>query len=144
MTLRDSWRLKLPATRLIYLQFVLNNSSVSYHWLFVTSIHLLPVDFLHIGHWHGKRFISKPCIRADFTDCDYLRLGHHGWITTKVGDSSSPQVETFSLSKTLTLSKEHPFLCRKCINFTSKISIQRGPVFKNTWQQMSGPENSIG
>ena len=27
--------------------------------------------------------------------------------------SSPPQVETFSVSKTLTLSQEHPFVCRK-------------------------------
>ena len=31
----------------------------------------------------------------------------------KVGDSSPSQVETFSVSKTLTLSQEHPFVCRK-------------------------------
>ena len=31
----------------------------------------------------------------------------------KVGGSSPPQVETFSVSKTLTLSQEHSFLCRK-------------------------------
>ena len=31
----------------------------------------------------------------------------------KVGGSSPPQVETFSFSKTLTLSQEHPFVCRK-------------------------------
>ena len=31
----------------------------------------------------------------------------------KVGGSSPPQVETFSVSKTLTLSQEHPFVCRK-------------------------------
>ena len=31
----------------------------------------------------------------------------------KVGCSSPPQVDTFSVSKTLTLSQEHPFLCQK-------------------------------
>ena len=31
----------------------------------------------------------------------------------KAGGSSPPQVETFSVSKTLTLSQEHPFVCRK-------------------------------
>ena len=31
----------------------------------------------------------------------------------KVGGWSPPQVETFSVSKTLTLSQEHPFVCQK-------------------------------
>ena len=35
----------------------------------------------------------------------------------KVGCSSPPQVETFSVSKTLTLSQEHPFVCRKWMLF---------------------------
>ena len=53
----------------------------------------------------------------------------------KVGGSSPPYVETFSVSKTLTLSQEHLFVCRKWmllpvhtvnisnVNFTSKTSI---------------------
>ena len=31
----------------------------------------------------------------------------------KFGGTSAPQVETFSVSKCLTLSQEHPLLCRK-------------------------------
>ena len=61
----------------------------------------------------------------------------------KVGGSSPSLVETFSVSKTLTFSQEHPFVCRKWmllprtvnssnVNFTSKISIPPEPVFK-TW-----------
>ena len=34
-------------------------------------------------------------------------------INPKVGGSRPPQVETFSVSKTLTLSQEHPSMCRK-------------------------------
>ena len=39
----------------------------------------------------------------------------------KVGSSSPPQVETFSVSKTLTLSQEHPFMCRKLMLFQFEI-----------------------
>ena len=34
-------------------------------------------------------------------------------MNSKAGDSSPPQVGTFSVSKTLTLSEEHPFVCQK-------------------------------
>ena len=39
----------------------------------------------------------------------------------KVGGSSPPQVETFSVSKTLTLSQEHPFVIISNVNFTSNM-----------------------
>ena len=41
----------------------------------------------------------------------------------KVGGSSSPQVETFFVSKTSTLSQEHPFVCRKWFFFPRTVSI---------------------
>ena len=70
------------------------------------------------------------------------------------GGSSPPQVETFSVSKTLTLSKntrwcvEYECCCPRTVNisnvsFTSKISIPPEPVLKNMGQQMSGPDSSI-
>ena len=34
-------------------------------------------------------------------------------VAGKIGSSSPPRVETFSVSKTLTLSQEHPFVCPK-------------------------------
>ena len=57
-----------------------------------------------------------------------LHMYHIRWLMS----SGTPQEETFSVSKTLTLSQEHPFVCRKCprtvnisnVNFTSKISYQ--------------------
>ena len=68
--------------------------------------------------WHivGDKTLHEPIV-SHFTDA-YIR---------------PPQVETFSVSKTLTHSQEHPFVCRKLmlfpapvnilnVNFTSKIS----------------------
>ena len=57
----------------------------------------------------------------------------------KVGGSSPPQIETFSFSKTLTLSQEHPFVskmnavARAQLTFqrlTSNLSVPSEPVFK--------------
>ena len=63
-------------------------------------------------------------------------------------------VETFSVSKTLTLSQEHLCVENECcfpstvnisnVNFTSKISIPPEPVFTKMGQQMLVPDNWNG
>ena len=53
----------------------------------------------------------------------------------KVGGSSPSQVETFSVSKTLTLSQKLTFVCRKRMLLPAHSFIPPEPVFK-TW---SGP-----
>ena len=41
-----------------------------------------------------------------------------------VGDSNPPQVETFSVSKALTLSQEHPFVCRKWMLLPTQLTFR--------------------
>ena len=72
-------------------------------------------------HWHdtGSWNISSCKTRTYLFSWCFITLALIAQIVRaidvnpKVGDSSPPQVETFSVSKTLTLSQEHQFVRRK-------------------------------
>ena len=73
----------------------------------------------------------------------------------KVGGSSPPQAEAFSVSKASTFSQEHLFVNKKessflrtinisNVHFSAKTSIPQELLFKNMEQQMFGPASSSG
>ena len=101
------------------------DTTLSYLWYTVfdvyktlQSLHCLILSHASLSLFIHKHFISLMCIYICICICVYVYIYIYIYIRAigmnpKVGRSSPPQVETFSVSKTLTLSQEHPFVCRK-------------------------------
>ena len=66
------------------------------------------------GECPGAETSRKLCICRDRKCLAMIaQMARAFRMSPKVGGLSHSQVETFSVSKTLTLSQEHPFMCRK-------------------------------
>ena len=75
--------------------------------------------------------------------CESNNDGYHAYKNSKVGGSSPPQVETYSISKTSTPAHSYHFKWWM-LTLLQTYLYRQSQYSKSTGQQMSGPGSSDG